>query len=87
MQPPTASSNFPEIKVPALLTFLALLFGFLVGTAFQLPHPGEVLLDYFPENFGTSAEMWLAMQVAYDLRHARQKKPPKAAQIIARKAA
>ena len=35
MQPPTASSNFPEIKVPALLTFLALLFGFLVGTAFQ----------------------------------------------------
>ena len=35
MQPPTASSNFPEIRVPALLTFLALLFGFLVGTAFQ----------------------------------------------------
>ena len=35
MQPPTASSNFPEIKVPALLTFLALLFGFLVGTVFQ----------------------------------------------------
>ena len=50
-------------------------------------YPGEVLLDYFPGSIGTSAEMWLAMQVAYDLWHARQKKPPKAAQIIARKAA
>ena len=56
-------------------------------TMHNLPHPGEVLLDYFPENFGASAEMWLAMQVAYDLWHACQKKPPKAAQIIARKAA
>ena len=54
-------------------------------TMHNLPHPGEVLLDYFPENFGTSAEMWLAMQVAYDLWQARQKKPTKAAQIIARK--
>ena len=56
-------------------------------TMHNLPHPGEVLLDYFPENFGTSAEMWLAMQVAYDLWLACQKKPPKAAQIIVRKAA
>jgi plasmid maintenance system antidote protein VapI len=36
---------------------------------------------------GTSAEMWLAMQVAYDFWHARQKKPPKVTQISARKAA
>ena len=56
-------------------------------TMYNPAYPGEVLLDYFPENFGTSAEMWLAMQVAYDLWHARQKKPPKVTQIIARKAA
>ena len=56
-------------------------------TMHNLPHPGEVLLEYFPGSIGTSAEMWLAMQVAYDLWHARQKKPTKAAQIIARKAA
>ena len=56
-------------------------------TMHNLPHPGEVLLDYLPESVGTSAEMWLAMQVAYDLWQARQKKPTKAAQIIARKAA
>ena len=53
-------------------------------TMHNLPHPGEVLLEYFPGSIGTSAEMWLAMQVAYDLWHARQKKPTKAAQIIAR---
>jgi Na+/H+-dicarboxylate symporter len=35
MQPSTASSNFPEIKVPALLTFLALIVGFVVGNLFQ----------------------------------------------------
>jgi len=35
MQPPTASSNFPEIKVPALLTFLALIVGFVIGNLFQ----------------------------------------------------
>ena len=56
-------------------------------TMHNLPHPGEVLLDYFPENFGTSAEMWLAMQVAYDLWQARQKKSPKVTRIIVRKAA
>jgi len=50
-------------------------------------YPGEVLLEYLPESVGTSAEMWRAMQVAYDLWHARQKKPPKVTQIIARKAA
>ena len=36
---------------------------------------------------GTSAEMWLAMQVAYDLWQARQKKSPKVTRIIVRKAA
>jgi plasmid maintenance system antidote protein VapI len=36
---------------------------------------------------GSSAEMWLAMQVAYDLWQARRKKPPKVARIIAGKAA
>ena len=35
MQPPTASSNFPAIRVPALLTFLALIVGFVVGNLFQ----------------------------------------------------
>jgi len=35
MQPSTASSNFPEIKVPALLTFLALIVGFVIGNLFQ----------------------------------------------------
>ena len=50
-------------------------------------YPGEVLLEYFTGSIGTSAEMWLAMQVAYDLWHARQKKPPTVTQIIARKAA
>ena len=50
-------------------------------------HPGEVLLEYLPESVGISAEMWLAMQVAYDLWQARRKKPPKVTRIIARKAA
>ena len=35
MQQQAGSSSFPEIRVPALLTFLALLLGFAVGTAFQ----------------------------------------------------
>jgi Na+/H+-dicarboxylate symporter len=35
MQPSSTANAFPEIKVPALLTFLALIVGFLVGTAFQ----------------------------------------------------
>ena len=35
MQQQTGSSGFPEIKVPALLTFLALILGFVIGTAFR----------------------------------------------------
>ncbi len=35
MQQQAGSSSFPEIRVPALLTFLALLLGFAVGTGFQ----------------------------------------------------
>lgn len=36
---------------------------------------------------GASAEMWLTMQVAWDLWQERQKKPPKVARISGRKAA
>lgn len=35
MQQQTGSSGFPEIRVPALLTFLALILGFVIGTAFR----------------------------------------------------
>lgn len=35
MQQQTGSSGFPEIRVPALLTFLALLLGFVIGTVFR----------------------------------------------------
>ena len=35
MQQLTGSSGFPEIRVPALLTFLALILGFVIGTAFR----------------------------------------------------
>ena len=35
MPRPPASASFPEIKVPALLTFLALIAGFVVGNLFQ----------------------------------------------------
>lgn len=35
MQQQSAASGFPEIKVPALLTFLALVLGFVIGTAFS----------------------------------------------------
>lgn len=35
MQQQSGSSAFPEIRVPALLTFLALLLGFVIGTAFS----------------------------------------------------
>lgn len=35
MQQPAGSSAFPEIRVPALLTFLALLLGFAIGTLFS----------------------------------------------------
>ncbi len=35
MQQQTVSSGFPEIRVPALLTFLALLLGFVIGTVFR----------------------------------------------------
>jgi len=35
MQQQSGSSGFPEIKVPALLTFLALLLGFAIGTIFR----------------------------------------------------
>jgi len=35
MQQQTGSSGFPEIRVPALLTFLALLLGFVIGTLFR----------------------------------------------------
>jgi addiction module HigA family antidote len=36
---------------------------------------------------GASAEMWLAMQAAWDLWQERQKKPPKVMRIADRKAA
>jgi len=35
MQQESSASGFPEIKVPALLTFLALILGFVIGTAFR----------------------------------------------------
>jgi Na+/H+-dicarboxylate symporter len=35
MQQQTGSTGFPEIRVPALLTFLALLLGFVIGTLFR----------------------------------------------------
>ncbi len=35
MQQESSASGFPEIKVPALLTFLALILGFVIGTVFR----------------------------------------------------
>ena len=35
MQQQSGSSGFPEIRVPALLTFLALLLGFVIGSALR----------------------------------------------------
>ena len=61
---------------------------------FNPPHPGEALQEYLPEGtsaemamrlskaLSTSADLWLGMQMQYDLWQARQH-PPKGVQKLA----
>lgn len=58
MQQQTESgSKFPEIRVPALLTFLALVLGFAIGTAFR-GNAGFVPVQEFAEEVGS---LWLKL--------------------------
>ena len=57
MQQQSGSSGFPEIRVPALLTFLALLLGFVIGTAFR-GQPGFAPIQGVAEELGS---LWLKM--------------------------
>ncbi|MEY4056328.1 MAG: hypothetical protein RL519_1663, partial [Pseudomonadota bacterium] len=57
MQQQSGSSGFPEIRVPALLTFLALLLGFVIGTAFR-GEAGFAPVQALAEELGS---LWLKM--------------------------
>jgi Na+/H+-dicarboxylate symporter len=57
MQQQAGSSSFPEIRVPALLTFIALLLGFAVGTAFQ-GNAGFAPIQGVAEELGS---LWLKL--------------------------
>ncbi len=57
MQQQSAASGFPEIRVPALLTFLALILGFVIGTAFR-GQAGFAPVQGFAEEVGS---LWLKL--------------------------
>jgi len=57
MQQQSGSSGFPEIRVPALLTFLALLLGFVIGSAFR----GEAGFAPIESLAGEVGSLWLKM--------------------------
>lgn len=57
MQQQTGSSGFPEIRVPALLTFLALLLGFVIGTVFR----GQAWFAPVEAVAGELGSLWLKL--------------------------
>lgn len=57
MQQQSGSSGFPEIRVPALLTFLALLLGFVVGSAGR----GQAGFAPVVDLAGEVGSLWLKM--------------------------
>ncbi len=56
-QQQSGSSGFPEIRVPALLTFLALLLGFVIGTMFR-GHAGFAAIAALAGELGS---LWLKL--------------------------
>lgn len=57
MQHQSSASGFPEIKVPALLTFLALLLGFVIGTVFR----GQAGFAPIEAAAGELGSLWLKL--------------------------
>lgn len=55
MQQAAGSSSFPEIRVPALLTFMALVLGFVVGSVFR----GAAGFDLIGEAAADVGALWL----------------------------
>ena len=57
----------------------------IMSRVFDPPHPGEVLQEYLPESTSVTeaaqklADLWLGMQMQYDLWQAKQR-PPKGVQ-------
>jgi Na+/H+-dicarboxylate symporter len=61
MQTPVEAAKFPEIRVPAALTFFGLVLGFAVGLLLQ----GTALLDTIMVVAGPAGQLWLrALQIA-----------------------
>ena len=55
MQQAAGSSSFKEIRVPALLTFMALVLGFVVGSVFR----GAAGFDLIGEAAADVGPLWL----------------------------